>query len=220
MIRPVLTALCFMLFAVGSAAETRYISDRLSQPLREEPCGDCTVTFQVPAGTEVELLNTDAFGWARVRTAEGQTGWLPSRQLMFQPAARLQLEEFEERTNALHVELNALKRQLESITAERDSLREDLDNLSGEEGDRFEELVTLRQQADQASNLLEQNQELLKNNNMLQGRIDVLTATNEQLQSSQNQTWFLYGAIAMFLAAILAALLPRLKPRKRFSEWG
>lgn len=220
MIRSTLAIFCSLLFAASSAAETRYISDRLTQPLREKPCAECTVQYQVPAGAEVELLDTDAYGWSQIRTAEDQTGWLPSRQLSYQPPARLQLEEFEVRIDALHLEMNALKQELQAVSTERDHLREDLGNLRGEEGDRFEELMTLRQQAEQTGNLVEQNQELLKNNNMLQGRIDVLTATNEQLQSSQSQTWFLYGAIAVFLAAILATIVPRLKPRKRFSEWG
>ncbi len=220
MFRAILSTLILLSVTAVSLAETRYISDRLSQPLREEPCSDCAVRFQVPAGAEVELIETDAFGWAQVRTAQGQTGWLPSGQLMFRPAARDLLEELEARIEALHVELGAVQQQLQVVTAERDQIREDLINLRGEEGDRYEELVTLRQQAEHAANLIDQNQELLKNNNMLQGRIDVLTASNEQLQSSRNQTWFLYGAMAMFLAAILAALLPRLKPRKRFSEWA
>lgn len=220
MIRFALATFCTLLFATGSLADTRYISDRLTQSLRESPCADCAVKFQVSAGTEVTLLDTDPFGWAQVQTSDGKTGWLPSAQLMFQPAARTQLEEFQQRVDALHIELNSLKQQLESATRERDHLRADLENLSGEEGDRFTELVALRQQVEQTDNLILQNQELLKNNNMVQGQLDVLTASNEQLQSSQNQTWFLYGTIALFLAAILAALLPHLKPRKRFSEWG
>lgn len=220
MIRFALATLCTLLFTAGSAADTRYITDRLSQSLRTDPCAECEIAFQVPAGVEVTLLATDPYGWARVETEDGRSGWLPSAQLMFQPAARTQLEEFQQRIDALHVELNALKQQLTSVTNERDHLLTDLKNLSGDEGDRFAELTSLRQQVQQTSNLVTQNQDLLKNNNMLQGEIDVLTASNEQLRSSQNQTWFLYGAIAMFLAAILAAVLPHLKPRKRFSEWS
>jgi|SRR5690625_2590096 len=220
MIRLPLVTLCTLLFATASVADTRYITDRLTQSLRDKPCAECEVKFQIAAGTEVTLLTTDPYGWAQVETEDGRRGWLPSGQLMFQPAARAQVEEYEQRVEALHLELNALKQQLTNATNERDHLRADLENLSGEEGDRFAELTSLRQRVEQTSNLVTQNQELLKNNNILQGEIDVLRASNEQLQSSQNQTWFLYGAIAMFLAAILAALLPHLKPRKRFSEWS
>lgn len=220
MFRSLFIALLLLHTISSSAAETRYITDNLSLSLREEPCSDCAVSLQLSAGTPVELLNTDNFGWAQVRTPDGESGWLPSRQLMFQPAPRAQLEEYEQRLKALHLEVSALQQELQAVNGERDQLLKDLDNLSGDENEQFSELIELRQQADHARGLIDQNQELLKNNNILQGRIDVLTASNEQLQSKQQQTWFLYGGITLFLAAILATLLPHLRPRKGFSEWA
>ncbi|GIX30638.1 MAG: hypothetical protein KatS3mg124_1110 [Porticoccaceae bacterium] len=82
------------------------------------------------------------------------------------------------------------------------------------------ELAELRQAAANALLLQQQNEELVKQNRMLQSEVDVLRAARDQLVRDESRKWFLYGAIAVALGALLAALLPRLRPRRRFGDWG
>ncbi|MDC0004631.1 TIGR04211 family SH3 domain-containing protein, partial [Porticoccaceae bacterium] len=64
-----------------------------------------------------------------------------------------------------------------------------------------------------------QNQALVKQNHMLQGENDVLKANFDDLQKDKRNESFLYGGLTVFLGAILVVLIPKLRGRKRFSEW-
>jgi len=68
--------------------------------------------------------------------------------------------------------------------------------------------------------LNQQNQTLVKQNHLLQSDNDVLKAEVEILENDSSNQFFLYGALAVFLAALLVAFIPKLKGRKRLSEWG
>ena len=67
--------------------------------------------------------------------------------------------------------------------------------------------------------LNEQNQVLVKHNHMLQEERDVLRANVDDLENEKRNESFLYGGFVTFLGAILAALIPRLRGRRRLSEW-
>jgi SH3 domain protein len=54
---------------------------------------------------------------------------------------------------------------------------------------------------------------------MLQGENDVLNASLNDLQKDKRNQSFLYGGLTVFLGAILVVLIPKLRGRKRFSEW-
>jgi SH3 domain protein len=54
---------------------------------------------------------------------------------------------------------------------------------------------------------------------MLQGENDVLKANFDDLQKDMRNESFLYGGFTVFLGAILVVLIPKLRGRKRFSEW-
>ncbi|MGB2466214.1 MAG: hypothetical protein ACPH96_06035, partial [Porticoccaceae bacterium] len=62
-------------------------------------------------------------------------------------------------------------------------------------------------------------QVLVKQNHMLQGENDVLKASLNDLQKDRRNQSFLYGGLTVFLGAILVVLIPKLRGRKRFSEW-
>ena len=55
---------------------------------------------------------------------------------------------------------------------------------------------------------------------MLQTDNDVLQAEVEVLANDHRNQSFIYGGITVFLGALLAILIPRLRGRKRLSEWG
>ncbi|MBT5105216.1 MAG: TIGR04211 family SH3 domain-containing protein, partial [Porticoccaceae bacterium] len=81
------------------------------------------------------------------------------------------------------------------------------------------ELAEIREISSDAIALSEQNQQLVKNNHMLQRENDSLKANVDDLQKDQRNESFLYGGLTVFLGAILVILIPKLRGRKRFSEW-
>lgn len=76
----------------------------------------------------------------------------------------------------------------------------------------------LREEPESA--LQRQNKLLVSQNQLLQQELDILTANYDTLAENRSNQFFLYGGLLLFLGACLSALLPRLRGRKRFEEWG
>jgi SH3 domain protein len=82
-----------------------------------------------------------------------------------------------------------------------------------------EELAGIKLVSSKEIALNEQNQMLVKHNHMLQEERDVLRANVDDLQKNTKNQSFLYGGFLVFLGAILVAIIPRVRGRKRLSEW-
>ncbi len=209
-----------LLLAVPALAETRYISDVLRVPLRKSPCGSCAIIHSgLTSGTQLEVLETRD-QWVQVETLDGERGWLPGQYLVQEPIAREQLDAARANAEYLGEENEKLQKQVTALEEENEELAEQVAQLDRRKSELETEVSNIRKVSGNALGLQEQNQELVKRNRMLQSEIDVLTATRDQLQRDKAQRWFLYGGLAVFLGAILAILLPRLKPRRKFSEWA
>ncbi len=148
------------------------------------------------------------------------TGWLPEQYLVSEPVASDRLNAAEANARLLSEENADMKDRLATLEQEYDKLDSENTALRRQNEELETELLTVKRVSGNALALQEQNQELIKENRILQSEIDVLTATRDQLADNNSQRWFLYGGITVFLGALLAMFLPRLKPRKRFSEWA
>lgn len=85
-------------------------------------------------------------------------------------------------------------------------------------GNQPEPQQLLREEPESA--LQRQNKLLVSQNQLLQQELDILTANYDTLAENRSNQFFLYGGLLLFLGACLTALLPRLRGRKRFGEWG
>jgi SH3 domain protein len=102
----------------------RWITDEINVAVRTAPRGDAEIMSLVGSGTVVELLESlGEQSFARVRLADGREGWLPTRYLVMQPAARDQLGE-------LQRDLQAARQRAQTLEQERDQLRARLDEVA------------------------------------------------------------------------------------------
>lgn len=219
MTRTLFTLLLMALPALA-LAQTRYITDELRVPLRSSPCGDCAIVHDgLTPGTPLTVINTEN-DWTRVSTRQGVTGWLPNHYLVDAPVSPGREAAMDANANALRAENRKLKSDLAELQTAYDALETEY-SLDKETLAELEvELSTVRKMSTNVLALQEQNEELIKRSHMLQSEIDVLTASRDQLQNDNTQRWFMYGGLAVFLGALLATLLPRMRPRRRYSEWG
>ena len=216
----ILLTLLLLALPTLSLAQTRYVTDELRVPLRSSPCATCTIVHKgLTPGTELTVINTEN-DWTRVTTSKGANGWVPNHYLVDTPVAPGREAAIDAKTNTLKAENIKIKNELRELQVAYDALEAqyslDKETLSGIEV----ELSTVKKISNNALTLQEQNEELIKRSHMLQSEIDVLTASRDQLQNDNTQRWFMYGGVAVFLGALLAVLVPRLRPRRRYSEWG
>ena len=202
-------------------AETRYVSDELRVPLRKTPCSRCAILHHgLKAGTPLNIVEINDEGWARVTTNGGLDGWLPSQYLVTEQIAKYRIINVEKKLGKVQSDNQQLREKLAELTAANSSLDSQLQSAQSQSSDISDELNNIRKISANAISIHQQNEELLTKNRILQGEIDILSATNEQLRSSDRQSWFMYGAMAVVMGALLTVLIPRLKRKKKFSEWG
>ena len=86
------TLLSALLFVSAASAESAWVSDEFEITLRSGPSTSNAIELMLSSGTELEVLERDAeSGYSRVRTGGGTEGWVLTRYLMNEPAAREQL---------------------------------------------------------------------------------------------------------------------------------
>ena len=215
-------SLIFLLItALPALAATRYISDEPRVPLRKTPCSRCAILHRgLKAGLQLNVLETQE-GWSHVTTPSGLDGWLESQYLVSQPIAKTRIAKFQAQNEKFKTQNTEMKSALASAQNEAQQLGAQLAALQGENQDTTTKLKEIQEVSANAVKLHSQNQELLKQNKMLQSEIDVLKATSAQLASSSTQKWFFYGALSVFMGALLSVILPRFKRKRRgYSEWA
>src|SRR5699024_4879811 len=103
-------ALSLLFVSLSAVAATRYISDELSINMRRGPGTGYGITELLRAGTQVQTLD-EANGWTKIRTPEGEEGYVLTRFLSNQPAAR-------DRIQTIESQLAKLKKENEDLHAE------------------------------------------------------------------------------------------------------
>ncbi|MGD9386829.1 MAG: TIGR04211 family SH3 domain-containing protein [Gammaproteobacteria bacterium] len=201
-------------------AETAYVSDRLEITMRTGTSTQYSIIRMLPSGARLELLETDAAsGYSRVRTTDGTEGWVLSRYLMDQPAAREQVASASERAGSLQLQVSDLSAQVEALTGERNALQAQRDGLEAEVAELRGELERERRVSAASLELDQANRELRtrvaatdQENARLRGEID-------DLKRNTQRDWFLAGAGVLLLGLVLGLVLPRIRWRRR-SGWG
>ena len=211
----------FYCVSISAQAQTVYISDEYRVPLRKSPCPRCSILHRgIKSGPALTLVETNDEGWSHVKTRGGMDGWMPSHYLQKDLPARDQLAATKAKYESLQSKHLAQSNELKSLKQDHSQLVAELKNTQSSRDGINTELKNIKKISSNAISINQQNRELLERNGILQSEIDILTAANERLTNSERNTWFLYGVFAVVMGAVLTLIIPRLKRRKRFSEWG
>tara|TARA_B110000967_G_scaffold44288_1_gene44441 strand:- start:1580 stop:2320 length:741 start_codon:yes stop_codon:yes gene_type:complete len=196
-----------------------WVSDEFLVPLRSTPCARCTIVHRgLKSGTQLRLLEM-VDGWGHLITNRGIEGWMEEQYLVDQPIARIKVKQQQKELAALKKRNSELNKIVSELSQVSKAVRGELDSSQDNQKSLATELAEIREISADAITLSEQNQQLVKNNHMLQRENDSLKANVDDLQKDQRNESFLYGGLTVFLGAILVILIPKLRGRKRFSEW-
>lgn len=199
--------------------KTVYVIDEFFVPLRATACSRCTIVHRgIKTGSKMRLLEV-VDGWGHVITASGVEGWMEAQFLIDEPIARIKLIQQQRELTALKKRNSDLDRDFQTLRAESKALRDQLDSSRDNSESVARELADVMAISSDAIALNQQNEQLVKNNHMLQRENDALKANVDDLQKDKRNESFLYGGLTVFLGAILVVLIPKLRGRKRFSEW-
>ncbi len=219
--RSIFTAALLLLLLPGSLiAEQRFITDDLSLDLRREPGNEFRILRMLPAGTPVTVLETQD-GWSRVR-ADDIEGWVISRFLMDEPAARDRLAEFQARAQRLEGENAAMRREVEEIRTQFASQQDDIERLRDARDSLRQQHESFVASAAEPMRLMEENRRLLEQINELEERAYRQELDNAVLRTDVQRDWLIAGGGVLGAGLILGLILPSLLRRRQRglrSEW-
>lgn len=207
--------------AVATAnAQTAYVNDQFEINLRTGETTQHSILRMLPTGTALEVLNENPqTGYTQVRTEDGRTGYVLSRFLSPQPAARDRLARLQTRHDRLKQDKDKVDSALAQTKKELSELQREHADLQSANQQLNEELSEIRRTAADVLNIDAQNQDLSARLDSSAATIDELRARNDALAARSAQWWFISGGGAVLIGALLGFLLPRIHWRRR-SRWG
>jgi SH3 domain protein len=205
-----------LLFATQVMAQSAWVSDEFEVTLRTGPSTSNAIELMVSSGTRLEILEQDAeSGYSRVRTGGGTEGWVLTRYLMDEPAAREQLQALTSQLTDANAEGASMTSQLGAIRNEYDTATSRIRQLEQENADLQANIDDISQKAANTLAIDRQNQDLQQKLTDAEIQVNVLEQEKDQLVSQSNRNWFITGALVLFGGVLLGLLLPRMKFQKR-----
>ncbi|MFL2531058.1 MAG: TIGR04211 family SH3 domain-containing protein [Porticoccaceae bacterium] len=204
---------------LSTNSDIGFISDEFYVPLRSSPCPTCKIVHKgLKSGTKLFVYEHEE-DWSLVATESGYRGWIRRQHLTENKIARAILDENSNEIERLQSENRRLELDMQNSFELVESLRGEIASIEDDRIKLSKELTDIKLVSSKEIALNEQNQLLVKHNHMLQEERDVLHANVDDLQNNTGNQSLLYGGFLVFLGAILAAIIPRVRGRKRLSEW-
>lgn len=217
-----LPLLLICLCALAQAqAETRYVTDQCSVPMRKGESPKYKILRVLPSGTMLQAIGDNAdSGYTQVRTPEGNVGFVTTAELVSEPAARDRLAAMEAKLAELQQAPDALAGRLAALQSEHQALKTEQARVSRERDRLEQELATLRSASANVVEVTNDRAELRKRVAELTRQAADLEQENRNLSLQTNQRWFLIGAGVVGGGVLIGLILPNLRFRRRKSSWS
>ncbi len=202
-------------------AETRYVTDQCSVPLRKGESIKFKISRMLPSGTALQVIGGGGgSAFSQVRTEEGTVGYIATSELQTDPPARDQLSAMTARLAELQQAPDALAARLNTLQSEHKELKTEHERISRERDRLQQELATLRSAAANIVEITNDRADLRNRVAELTRQAADLEQENRDLSLQTNQRWFLIGAGVVGGGVLIGLLLPNLRIRRRKSSWG
>jgi SH3 domain protein len=205
--------------ASPSFAETRYISDEMTVPLRRGPSNGHKILHRgLPSGTPLEVLAEDtAAGFTQVRMSNGTEGWLPSQYLSSQPVAKDRLAAATRRIETLEAQLKNTRESFQEQRGARTQVESRAGDLAKQNEKLQADLAEIRRVSATAITQYEENKQLKASNESLQSQVTQLSERVRDLERNVMLRWLLAGGALVLAGLVLGAWI---KSRPKRSTWA
>lgn len=212
----ILTFTCTSLYA----GETRYVTDQLEITMRSGQSTKYQIVRMLPSGAAVEILETGENGdYSRIRTEQGNEGWVLSRYLDQQPNARQRLEQANKHLNEVEEENKRLSRELSQERSAKRELGKEKDALSSEHEQVQQELNRIKRVSADVLSIDKENQSLKALLEQTQTNYQQAQQQITALEDSTARDWFIVGGGVILLGMLIGLIIPKIRWKKK-SDWG
>ena len=196
------------------------MNDQLEITLRSGESTQHSIVRMLTSGTRLDVISRNPeSGYTKVRLEDGRNGFVLSRFLSDIPAARDRLVRAEQQLATLKAAKAKVDEQLSALRESKRAGDKTSTDLASQNQALSQELDQIKRTAADALNLDARNKALNSRLNVGERTIEELRAQNTELKTGSAQRWFLLGASAVLIGALLGFLLPRIRVPRR-SRWG
>lgn len=215
---------CLLLAIIGPAsmasAETMYVSDELTVPMRSGTSDQYRIVSFLPSGAALEVLEPSPDGsYQHVKTGD-KDGWVKTEQLMKAPAARDQLVTLNQRIESLKAQLKQSGNSIAGLNTQIKQLENDKRALEKNRDDLNASLNQLKQVAAHPVEIAQKNRALEDKLAGLNAEYSAVQTENEHLRNRDLKEWFMIGGGVSLISLFFGLIIPNIKWRKRDSWSG
>ena len=198
-----------LLLAATASAQSVWVSDQFEITLRSGPSTNNAIQLMLRSGTELEVLDEDEeSGYTQVRTQGGTEGWVLTRYLMNEPAARDQLSSLTSQLSNQTSRGSSLNSQLSTIRGEYEQAQERIATLERDKSALETELADIKRTASNVLTIDAQNKDLRDQLAAAEIEVATLEQENRELSSQTTRYWFMTGALVLVIGMALGLWLP------------
>lgn len=195
-----------------------YVSDQVEIPAREEGNSRSKIVKMLPSGEALELLESTESGWTKIKTNAGDIGWIGSRYLMNNKAARTQLEKISNQYNSQviiykqqTIQLKAIEKQLSEAQKQYKILLVDKSKITAK-------VEHIEQTYKNSLEIEHENQQLNSKILQLTGENKLLKSNSFVEQDRRARNSFIVGALVLLFGGILGFIIRALFASKKVSS--
>lgn len=197
-------------------AEQRYVTDNFEITLRTGPSGSHTIQRMVKSGTALEVIEQDEEnGYSKVRTSGGTEGWVLSRYLMREPAARVQLANLVKQVTNKEPQSSSIRNQLNLIKTEYGNVNNRITHLENEKKQLQEQLNEIKGTAANVLAIDAENKQLHQKFVETKSELRTIQEKYHALDESNERNWFITGALVLLGGLLLGLIIPKIRWRRR-----
>ncbi len=209
-----------LLLSPLQAAEIRYITDEFEVTMRSGTSIENSIVRMLRSGEAITILEEDlASQYSLVETEDGKKGYVLSRFLIEQPAARERLQALQQNYDRQRERIEEQDQQIEQLNQSLTQEQTDNATLKTTLRASEQELAEVRGAAQNTLDILEQNKRLQTVVDQLRNEKAQLTETNAELEDSTRLDWFVRGGAVSLIAFVIGIVVTRIRWRKQDS-WG
>ena len=203
-----------------ATAETKYITDQFEVTMRSGTSTANSIVRMLRSGQAVVVLEEDlASQYSLVETDDGKQGYVLTRFLMGEQAARARLAQLQARHEQLQQRMDEQAGEVAELNQALSQEKGDNQALKTTLRASEQELSQIRQAAQDTLNILEQNKQLQTVVDELRQEKAELTEANAELSDSTRLDWFVRGGAVSLIAFVIGILVTRIRWKKQDS-WG
>ena len=203
----------------GGAQQTwatkAYVTDSFEITLRTGPSNENKIIAMLFSGRPLDVLSTQG-EWSQVKVLDGdKEGWVMSRYLVTRLPWEVQAKKLQEDSVNLNAKLNRLQKEFADESQQRQGVAEELKRKTQELEALSKEYLELKKGAEGYLRLKTIHEATEKDLKAAQSELSKVAEENEALRSSQQNRWFLSGALVLLCGLLIGGIAGRQQKKRR-----